>query len=44
MELIEVPQKVTGANEALAGLSRDIAEALRALPRPAQEKPIGSLP
>ena len=34
---------VTGANEALAGLSRDIADALRALPPPAQEKPAGSV-
>jgi len=35
---------VTGANEALAGLSRDIADALRALPPPAEEKPDGSVP
>lgn len=33
---------VTGTSEALAGLSRDIAEALRALPLPAEEKPDGS--
>lgn len=30
---------VTGASEALGGLSRDIADALRALPPPAEEKP-----
>lgn len=34
---------VTGANEALAGLSRDIADALRSLPLPAEEKPNGSV-
>lgn len=34
---------VTGANEALAALSRDIADALRALRGPAEEKPDGSV-
>lgn len=33
---------VTGTSDALAGLSRDIADALRALPLPAEEKPDGS--
>ena len=32
---------VTGTSEALVGLSRDIADALRALPLPAKEKPTG---
>jgi len=34
---------VTGTSEALAGLSRDIADALRALPLPTEEKPNGSV-
>lgn len=35
---------VTGTSEALAGLSRDIADALRSLPLPMEVKPNGSAP
>ena len=35
---------VTGVNEALARLSRDIADALRSLPLPTDVKPNGSAP